>query len=463
MINNISKLFENLNESIYIIDPGTLTIVYMNKFALSSYGFESVEEVMGKRCHDVLQGSPYPCEICYSNGIEPGQFRERQYRNTLLDRYISEKTTIIEDNGKRYMLVLTLDMTAQIEGESVIRSMKITESLINQSIAEALREEDPTNAIDTFLKALGERTQSERVYIFQQGDGDYVVNTFEWCAEGVTPQKELLQQVPMEVVQRWYDYFERGRNIIISDVEAIKDTDPMIYAYLHPQDIHSLVVSPLITEGRIIGFYCTDNPPTEVMSNISEISWTVGHFIVSLLKKSKLFKHLAELSYLEQLTGMQNRHAMENTVAQNHILNRFGVIYCDVMGLKKINDTLGHQAGDALLLRASDCLKKHFAANELYRIGGDEFLVMCEEIDPDDFAARIKALRSDMKESNAMMALGHLWVEQAQDIEKLIIEADKLMYAEKQAYYAEAAKAGLLERRSGDRKRKRKGFFRGRK
>ena len=452
MLENIFELFENLQEIVYISDADDRSLIYMNKYALNIYGFSSNDEIIGKKCYEVFQGADTPCASCRCHTLEPGQYNEWQYHSNVLNRLLSKKDTIIEQDGRRYQLGMAFDMTAQEQTENVLQSMRITEAMINEALSEALREENPSAAINVFIRSLGQKTQSERVYIFEQSGDDYVSNTFEWCTDGVTPQIDNLQNVPMSVVSTWYNYFEQNRNIIITNVEDIKHTDPMVYEYLEPQDIHSLVVSPLIMEGRIIGFYGTDNPPAGIMAHIKEMAWIVGHFIVSLLKKRNIISHLAEMSYFEQLTGMQNRRAMDVYIEQNQTAEHFGVIYCDVMGLKKVNDTQGHQAGDALLLRATECLKKHFSRTELYRIGGDEFLVLCKDIDAGDFNARIETLRVDMVKNDAMMALGHIWSEYTDDIEKLVIEADQLMYAEKQAYYAAAAKAGLLRRRRDDKK-----------
>ena len=101
-----------------------------------------------------------------------------------------------------------------------------------------------------------------------------------------------------------------------------------------------------------------------------------------------------------------------------------------------MNDALGHQAGDELLVRASDNLKKLFRKSDLYRVGGDEFLILCPGIKEATFQNKITQLRVLMQENNAMMSLGVIWREKVDDIDALISEADDLMYQEKRDYYA---------------------------
>ncbi len=314
--------------------------------------------------------------------------------------------------------------------------MMRTEKVINEGLRIALRERDATRAIELFMEYLGKQSGSERIYIFEGYKGNPVFNTFEWCAEGVSEEKDNLQNVPYEAVEWWYNVFETKRCVVIKDLEAIKDTEPLTFQYLEPQKIQSLIASPLVLEGEIIGFYGVDNPPPEIMEHISNIAEMIGHFIVSLLEKQRLMVQLEKLSFEDSLSGVKNRHALNAYIKFHRNLKRTGILYCDVLGLKKVNDTLGHQAGDALIVRASRCLQRQFRREEIYRVGGDEFLVLCKEIEEDVFIERVSQLRRSMKENEVGMSLGYVWKDSSTDIDAAIAEADELMYQEKRAYYS---------------------------
>lgn len=436
MIDHLCKTFEKLNEIVYLADAQTYELHYLNEHARQMYGVSSIEAISGRKCYEVLRGRSEPCLQCRCQELTIGEFHEWSYNDRARGLRFLKKDVLLEYENRNYLFSLSFDSTEQRMHQEALASMLLTEEAINDALSESLREHDAMQSIKTFIRLLGEKTHSERIYIFEKGDGEVVNNTYEWCAEGITPQIDNLQQVPMEVVSLWYDSFNQNRNVVIPDVEDIKHLDPLAYDYLVPQDIHSLVVSPLLLEGKILGFYGVDNPPRETMTNISNMAWIVGHFLVSLLQKYELVKHLEKLSYYEQLTGLQNRHAMNARLSSGRCLQRLGIIYCDVMGLKRINDSLGHQAGDNLLSRAADCLRRHFRLSDLYRIGGDEFLVLCADIDKADFERRAEALRSDMAASDALMALGCVWMPLCRDADGAIAQADKLMYDEKQAYYA---------------------------
>uniref|UniRef100_UPI004055AC7A sensor domain-containing diguanylate cyclase n=1 Tax=Agathobacter sp. TaxID=2021311 RepID=UPI004055AC7A len=313
--------------------------------------------------------------------------------------------------------------------------MLITEKIVNEGLRISLAEKNPKTALEAFLKHLGQSSGSERIYIFEGKRNESVSNTFEWCAEGITEEKENLQNVPFEAVEWWYNAFEDKNCIIIKDLESIKESEPLTYAYLKPQNIHSLITGPLILENELIGFYGVDNPPPDIVDHLSDIAEIVGHFVVSLLEKERLTRKVETLRFMDSLTGFKNRLALNQDIDNYNVLFDVGILYCDVQGLRKVNDTLGNQAGDELLIRAGKCLQNLFPEADIYRAGGDEYLVLYIGIDEAAFKYRVKQLRMDMQEQNASMSIGAIWQKVITDLYIGIAEADDLMYQEKHDNY----------------------------
>ena len=263
-------------------------------------------------------------------------------------------------------------------------------------------------------------------------------------ASGVTPEKDNLQDIPYDVVKMWYQKFKENKDIIIEDLEDIREEDPLMYEVLKPQNIHSLVVNPLFYDKKTIGFYGVDNPPSEFLAMISDMFQIMGHFFVSTLRRRNLLKRLEAMSYRDQLTDIGNRHAMNDYLVKINREDSLGIVYCDVTGLKRVNDRDGHEAGDKLLLRACSCLKRFFEDYALFRIGGDEFLAICPKISEEELRGRVEHLQTDMRENDAIMAIGVVWRQDGREnINMLLSEADGLMYDDKRAYYAAAG----IERR----------------
>lgn len=433
---NLWNFYENMNEVVYVSDMDTYEMVYMNKCGREKLGISSMEDLKGKTCYKILQKSSSPCTMCTNDKLKQGEFYEWSFHNPLFGRTYMLKDTMLEQDGKRYRFEIAIDTGAQEQREQAVREYTTNEALVNEALRLALSEPTPEKSIKVLLKYVGSSLKSERIYIFEEKPGHIFCNTYEWCAEGITPQKDNLQEVPAEAVGLWYKSFRKNENVIIKNLQHIRESDPKAYNYLEPQNIDSLVVSPLVFNDQIIGFYGVDNPPKELLDHISVMLMVLGHFIVSILRRRDLVRRLETLSYYDQLTGALNRHGMNEFVASVDDQASIGIIYCDVMGLKNVNDTKGHLEGDALLVRAYECLSRHFPKNAIFRIGGDEFLVMSSKINKEDMEERIEKLKEDMPKYHIDMSLGWAWESHCNNrITELLKEADKRMYEEKAKYY----------------------------
>ncbi len=429
------EFYNELNEIVYVVDMDNCQVVYMNRRAREAYKINDAD-LQKKKCYELLANSAFPCASCNNKKLKPGCFLEDVYYNPVVKRKLSVKKTMIEENGRRYKFTLAVDMGPAGWQEEVGED---NEAMINEGLRVSLSAPTPEISINILLEYLGQSLNSERVYIFEEIEGRAFNNTYEWCAGGVVPQKENLQKVPFNVVSLWYQRFQKGKSVIIKNVENIREKDPDIYEYLKPQKIRSLIVSPLMDEKEIIGFYGVDNPPEKYLYHITTLFEIWGHFIISLLRRRNLVRRLEEMCFQDQLTGIGNRHAMHDYFAAMNLEKSIGIVYCDVMGLKKTNDTKGHKVGDRLLLRACECLKGSFGDFSLFRVGGDEFLALCAGISEEELLQRAEKLREDMKKSDAPMALGCVWrPDSKEDMDHLIKQADHRMYEEKRAIYARA-------------------------
>ena len=435
---HIWEFYENMNEVVYVSDMDTYEMVYLNKYGREKLGVASMDEIIGQPCYKVLQRCTSPCVMCTNHKLNPGEFYEWNYHNNLLGRTYTLKDTMIKQDGRRYRLEISIDIQDQDEQEQTIHEFASNEALVNEGLRLALSESTPTKSIHVLLKYLGQSLKSERVYIFEETPEHTFHNTYEWCAEGVEPQIENLQDVPAEAVELWYKSFVKNENVVIKNVDHIKAIDPKAYEYLEPQKIHSLVVSPIVFHDQIIGFYGVDNPPENFLNHISVMFMVLGHFIASILRRRDLVRRLEAMSYYDQLTGALNRHGMNEFVANVDHDASIGIIYCDVMGLKIVNDTKGHLEGDALLLRSYQCLTEVFPKNTVFRIGGDEFLAMSSNVTLEDLHEKVRLVKEKMPEYNVNFAIGWVWEPKCNGrITELMKIADHRMYEEKERYYAE--------------------------
>ena len=437
-VKDIWQFFENMNEYVYATDIETHEIVYMNRKTLQAYGLQSLEDAKGKKCYEILQKTLIPCGMCNNDRLSVGEFEEWHYYNPIIDRYLMLKDTLIEDssNGKKYRVELGVDISEKRTQDGVIQKYQNMEFMINEGLRIALQAATPEQSIEVILEYLGNSLNGERTYIFERNERGRDDNTYEWVAEGISREKENLQDIPPEICAHWYRMFQEGKFIVFKDLEEIRESDPLQYENLKRQNIHSLVVVPLYDDGKVIAFYGVDNPPASAIKYASNILHILAHFIISCIRRRNLVRELKVMSYSDQLTGLGNRYALSRYMKTVDESRSLGIVYCDVTGLKKVNDTEGHEKGDRLLKNACESLHRVFGGYGLFRIGGDEFLAVANGVTKEALDERVGLLKEDMKQHEVNMAVGEVWTHKApRTPDALLTEAEKKMYQDKAEYY----------------------------
>ncbi len=319
------------------------------------------------------------------------------------------------------------------------------ETLVNEGLHIAMSHVLADDSLDVILSYLGKILKADRVYIFEKNARGNDDNTYEWAREGVSEEKENLQDVPAEVCANWYQDFSEGKITIIKDLEDIKNQNQLLYEVLKVQNISSIVTVPLFEDGVPIGFYGVDNPPEDMLDYTVNLLQMMGYFVLALLRQRNLQKELLHMSYNDDLTKVGNRRFFADTIQKMTDEDAVGFVYCDVTGLKRLNDSEGHQAGDKLLLQVTSILKEVFSKEQIFRLGGDEFVVLFRSSDYDlfqdkvlqiMFQHKILQLRELSIQRQVNLAIGSSWVQNpGNKLIELLSEAEEKMYQDKAEFY----------------------------
>ena len=189
--------------------------------------------------------------------------------------------------------------------------------------------------------------------------------------------------------------------------------------------------------GELAGYLGVDNPPPDKIINIASLLQTLCYFVSLALQHAESQKKLSYLSYHDNLTTFYNRNRyIKDTQKLFNMDTSLGIIYLDVNGLKDVNDQFGHEVGDALLVECARRMKMVFKKADFYRIGGDEFIIICQSIKKESFEKRVKELsESFSKKPVCQVAIGTQWTNAVGNINEMIAEADARMYENKKEFY----------------------------
>ncbi len=411
--NIISAYVANvMNDLVYISDIYTYEIYYINKTTLKALGNPDESDWKGRKCYNLLQGRSSPCEFCTNHKLKEGSFYEWEYYNPLIGKYFSLRDTIIDLNGKKARLEIATDITKRYLLEKNLNEKLELETVLITCV-EMLHSADlPINSVNKLLQIIGGYYNAERSYIFELApDKITCSNTYEWCAPGIIPQLGFLQNIPSTFLSRWFEKFEDEGEFFIASIEDELDPHSEEYLILSEQGITSLITAPLRdVDGQLTGFIGVDNPQKHL--NNSSLIRAVARFIADFFDKNELINTLHNLSYSDTLTGLKNRHSYRHLLDdfERNTPDTLGVAYIDIKGLKAINDTRGHKFGDSLLIHLSTLLTDLFSHEVVYRIGGDEFVVFCQNISEKDFENSISEFRNQLKQESILkVSLGYAW------------------------------------------------------
>lgn len=143
---------------------------------------------------------------------------------------------------------------------------------------------------------------------------------------------------------------------------------------------------------------------------------------------------------LDFLTGLYNRSAFERDIGILKKSKRYTVIVLDLNDFKSVNDTLGHDYGDTVLKKVAATIRESFSRDcSCYRIGGDEFYVLCKGSDPDKIKSQLKSMTTRLTEERILdsvlptVAYGlSLTQTDTPDFQAMLKAADEEMYLYKQ-------------------------------
>lgn len=294
------------------------------------------------------------------------------------------------------------ELIERIEFESIINN--ISAQFINLSVSEI------DAGIDQALEKIGSFAGVDRSYVFlYSSDGRLMNNTHEWCRNNIEPQKDNLQDIPSDALPWWEKKINNFETIYIPLVSEMPDAARLEKEVLEGQQIQSLVVVPMISERKVVGFLGFDsveNTKTWSDENISLLK-NVGEIFVNALEKKKKDSELRVTTsrLLTLINSLQAAVLLEDSNRKIiHVNNQF----CSLFSIPlKPEELTGY---DCTL--ASEGAKVFFEDPDGFILRVDEILSSRRIVKTEELSmADGRTLERDyIPVSAAENFVGHLWL-----------------------------------------------------
>lgn len=148
-------------------------------------------------------------------------------------------------------------------------------------------------------------------------------------------------------------------------------------------------------------------------------------------------KNMKEIYRQDSLTGLLNRNAYDSDVEQLRSADIGAVVcvYADMIGLHEVNNHLGHKQGNRMLCEFADAAHAFFGDDRLYRIGGDEFVIISSAHTEAQTRKQLNYMRERLHTQGCEISVGVASSESTSDLPKIIEQAENEMRREKKEYY----------------------------
>jgi len=258
------------------------------------------------------------------------------------------------------------------------------------------------------------------------------------------PFENYLDDHAYEMVRTWKETIGDSTCVILNneqDMNWLKSVNPIWHLSLSVAGVKSIVLFPLNYNDETLGYMWATNFNVENTVKIKETLELATFFIASEISNYLLLRKLELLSSTDMLTGVKNRNSMNELIPEilsgkSRFPAPFSVIFADLNGLKWVNDTKGHKEGDRILQAAASILKATFPEGDVYRIGGDEFVVFAGGMTDADLDRRVKSIYARAEKTEDLhFAVGTSFAAENDDILAVMHLADERMYEDKKRYY----------------------------
>jgi len=236
--------------------------------------------------------------------------------------------------------------------------------------------------VNNLLGKMGSFFHVDRTYLFTiNHNNDTMTYSNEWCNTGINPELSSIKEIPLDVFPWWLDQLNKNKLVHVEDVNNMPDEAISEQGQLYRQGVKSLVSVPIIVEGKIQAFIGIDSvKSTKKWSEENiELLYIMANIISNGISQVNSDKKIDFMAYHDSLTGLPNRLLLTKQVNQGILRpnceeTSIAIMFLDIDGFKMINDNLGHDQGDELLIQVSRRLLNAVSKSDsVSRLGGDEF------------------------------------------------------------------------------------------
>ncbi len=416
-------MLDELDDSIFVIDAETHEVLFINSVAQKEF---DIREFHDRKCYDILQGFHQPCIFCQSHLPEEHGFKVWENTNARLHKRFLIRDKMILWDGRRARLELFTDLSRH---ETRLGAKASAEHVLLECAALLLASTSLEAALAEILKNLGQFYRADRVYFVTIGDRSSVqILPQDWHAPGVSVLPRESERLEENTPHSWLTELRSKQVVVFSELKQLRALFPEKYKTLREKQMHAFAAVALMSESELIGYIGIENPRIN-LDNTTMLQ-SLSYFLYNEIAKRRMEQQQHFVAEHDALTGLYNWQSYTRTLSnlQPEALSSLGVLVADVSHLHLLNQEYGPAYGDKLLCLLADTLKIEFGAQSAFRLSGDSFIVLCEDITYEAFLSQAEDLREQMDGAYpGSIFFGYAWADEDIDPNRMINSARKVL------------------------------------
>ena len=290
------------------------------------------------------------------------------------------------------------------------KSTEIKIDILARAFHTAMVAPNPGAAVQAYVEILGKTFRANRAYIYElPPESIEFACSNEWCAPGVEPMSDVTHGLTMNMASRWFGDGEDTSLLAVRDINEIAEVSPAYAAQFEPRAMKTQVLGKLMRGNRPMGVLGFDDPGQEFFDDLVDLMYPICAFAASTINTRNLLGRMSTVGMVDKLTGAGTRMAFYQKAERWPAEVPVGMAYLDIAGLQGVNDVRGHDAGDEVLIAVRQTLIAEFQDDQVFRMGGDEFLVAVPGVPEHVFRDAMLRIRARLEDMTVFVAIGIGW------------------------------------------------------
>lgn len=416
----------------YLVNPQTYEVIIGNKAFYDRIG-RTLSEISGCKCYELMQNRNSPCPFCSRANWSTDKYYLWRNLSRALEQEFLMKNKLIQWNDQKVLLAIAIDIS---NDKSIVDSMEnsateahnVLSGIEKMTAAQNLR-----GAIEIALETIGFFYVADSVEFWEWSNEEKQYNQiYGWQVSNweITP-KEI-----KKAVNSWLQSKCIDTSVVVENRESMLSCCYDMYELMQMHDIFNQRWIPFYDETEIIGYIAIHN----ISANFQNLSF-LNSFLVFMANERKnriMLERILHNANHDALTGLLNRSSYDdyihNFVSDN--VDAMAVIMGDVNSLKEVNRIQGYHTGDNYIKRFANLLQSTFSENPVFRLNGDEFMVLAENMGQQEIEQKIKVIKKTVEDDNLFtVTLGFAWDNIEKNLDELVETATQVVKVNKERYY----------------------------